>query len=137
MWRPCLHAKRRFELQHVQEIGLRNGGAGRKAEKLRRISPRPHQRRRGQVLERNHVRYRIHFLKKHLPQCILQLAENEIVCIVDADLTRALIEVTAFQVAYRGCRPGCRLLIQQAGRPSAPVERTAAQRIGQPLERYR
>ena len=64
----------------------------------------------------------------------MQLAENEIVRLIDADLARAFIEVAIVQVGDRGRRPGCHFLVEQPRRPAAPVQRATADRVGEPLE---
>src|SRR3954468_13383019 len=66
----------------------------------------------------------------------MQLTKDEIVCLVDADLARALVEIPVFEVGNRAGRPGRHLLIQEARRPAAPVQRPAAHSVGKPFERY-
>ena len=72
-----------------------------------------------------------------LPQHVMQLAEDEVVGRVDADLARALVEIAAVEVGHGRGRPGRHLLVEQARRPAAPVERASADRVGEPFERNR
>ena len=71
---------------------------GGKTEELRRIGAGLQQRRWGQIVERNHVGYRADALEKPLTQRVLQLAEDIVVGVINADLVRALVEIAAFQV---------------------------------------
>src|SRR4051812_26524960 len=77
-------------------------------------------------------------VEEQSPQRILECAEDEVVCLVDTNLLARLPEVTTVQIVDNGrwpgvwrCPAGGHLLIEQPGRPPPPVERTAAEAIGQ------
>ena len=70
-------------------------------------------------------------------QRVVQLAEDEVVRIVDADLLRALIEVAALQIRHDLRRPRRDLGIEQPRRPAAPVQRTPAETVREAFERRR
>ena len=42
----------------------------------------------------------------------MQLTEDEIVCLIDADLTGAFVEIPAFEIRNGCCGPGRHLFVQ-------------------------
>src|SRR5207244_6382369 len=74
---------------------------------------------------------------KLLAHGLVQLAEDEVVRLVDADLPRALAEVRRLQVVDGLLRPRGHFLVEEARRPAAPVERAAADDVREPGERRR
>ena len=73
------------------------------------------QRRRRQFVQRDGTVHGIQIVKELLPQGMVQLAEHEIIRLVDSDLPSALVEVHGVQIGDRRARPGRDLLWKESG----------------------
>ena len=84
--RPRLNGERRFELQEVQQVGLGEAGGRGQTEELRGIGAGLEQRGWRQLASGITRGDRARLSKSCRRKRVLQLAEDEVVRLVDADL---------------------------------------------------
>ena len=120
--RAGLYGERSLELKHIEEVGRRKPIWRRKAKEVQWIRAGLQNRRGRQRWQRHNILDRANGIEQLPPQNMVQLTEDEVVRFINADLARAFVEVAVLQVRDCSRRPSCYLLIQEPGRPAAPVQ---------------
>ena len=100
-WRSRLHGQRRFEFEEILQVIRREADCRIKTQQLGQVRGRLQQRRRRQFVQRDGGAHGAQIVKELLPQGMVQLAEHEIIRLVDSDLPSALVEVHGVQIGYR------------------------------------